>query len=128
MERDPDKEEAAPPPSLRNPGEKLPQDPNVVPSTSQKDVGVMKPVQFPKPNPDTQPGANPDSVPDTQPDASSTRHAPNDFARAREDAVARRWHRSTQLTSLPEQPTAGVAAPMRQPLDSRGGAGLTELL
>ncbi len=76
VERDPNKEESAAPPSLRNPGEKLPQDPNVVQSTSQKDVGVMKPVQFPKPNPDTQPGANPDSVPDSQPDASTTQSSP----------------------------------------------------
>jgi len=76
VQRDPNKEESAAPPSLRNPGEKLPQDPNVVQSTSQKDVGVMKPVQFPKPNADTQPGANPDSVPDSQPDASTTQSSP----------------------------------------------------
>jgi len=55
VQRDPDKEAAAPPPSLRNPGEKLPAD--------DQRVGAMKPVQFPKPKPETQPGANPDGEP-----------------------------------------------------------------
>jgi hypothetical protein len=55
-ERDPNKQAPAAPPSLRKPGEKLPDDAN---------TGVMKPVQFPKPKP--QPGANPDEEPAAQP-------------------------------------------------------------
>jgi len=52
VETDPNKQEAAPPPSLRNPGEKLP--------TDNQTTGVMRPVQFPKPHTDDVPGANPD--------------------------------------------------------------------
>jgi hypothetical protein len=44
VQRDPDKQAPAPPPSLRKPGETIPSD-----SDNQGDrVGVMKPVQFPK--------------------------------------------------------------------------------
>lgn len=52
VERDPNKEAPAAPPSLRNPGENLPAD--------SQTTGVMRPVQFPKPHPDDTPGANPD--------------------------------------------------------------------
>jgi hypothetical protein len=52
VETDPNKQEAAPPPSLRNPGETLP--------TDNQNTGVMRPVQFPKPHPDETPGTNPD--------------------------------------------------------------------
>ena len=55
VERNPDTQAPAAPPSIRNPGEKLPNDAN---------VGVMKPVQFPTKKPDPQPGANPDEQPD----------------------------------------------------------------
>jgi hypothetical protein len=64
-ERDPDKEAPAAPPSLRNPGEKLPSD------DPSNRAGVMKPVQFPKPKPDAQPGANPDGEPDATPTAAT---------------------------------------------------------
>ena len=57
-ERDPNKEAAAPPPSLRNPGETLPSD------DPRNRQGAMRPVQFPKPKADPQPGANPDGEPD----------------------------------------------------------------
>jgi hypothetical protein len=66
VERNPDTQAPAAPPSLRKPGETLPAqnipggDPN---------VGVMKPVQFPKPKPAPQPGANPDGEPEAQPPA-----------------------------------------------------------
>jgi hypothetical protein len=71
VQRDPNKEAPDAPPSLRNPGEQLPTDNSSLNKTSgQKNVGVMKPVQFPKKKPDVQPGANPDSVPDTEPDPS----------------------------------------------------------
>jgi len=52
VETDPNRQEAAPPPSLRNPGEELP--------TDTQSTGVMRPVQFPKPHTDDAPGANPD--------------------------------------------------------------------
>jgi hypothetical protein len=61
VERNPDTQAPAPPPSLRNPGEKLPSD--------DERVGVMKPVQFPKPKPAAQPGANPDEEPSAPPPA-----------------------------------------------------------
>jgi hypothetical protein len=68
--RDPDKEAPAPPPSLRNPGETLPSDQSAGKSGGQKNVGVMKPVQFPKEKPEP-PWVNPDSVPEKQPSAST---------------------------------------------------------
>jgi hypothetical protein len=60
VRRDSDTQAPAAPPSLRNPGEKLPID-------EDKNTQVMKPVQFPKQKPDAQPGANPDGEPDAQP-------------------------------------------------------------
>jgi hypothetical protein len=70
VHRDPDKEAPAAPPSLRNPGEKLPSDDsNANTSGGQKNVGVMRPVQAPVKRPEYQPGANPDSVPDQAPPA-----------------------------------------------------------
>jgi hypothetical protein len=56
VEKDPNKQAADAPPSLRQPGETLPDDQN-------HDTGVMKPVHFPKPQPDAQPGQNPDDQP-----------------------------------------------------------------
>jgi len=71
VERDPNTQAPAAPPSLRNPGEKLPSD-----DPTARD-GVMKPVQFPKPRPDpptdVQPGAQPGANPDgEQPDSSQS--------------------------------------------------------
>jgi hypothetical protein len=71
VEHDPDKEAAAPPPSLRNPGEQLPSD------DPKNRVGVMKPVQFPKPKADPQSGENPDGVPEAQPAATTQPSTPN---------------------------------------------------
>jgi hypothetical protein len=59
VERDPNKEAPAAPPSLRKPGETLPSD-----DPRNMSAGEMKPVQFPKPKADPQPGANPDGVPE----------------------------------------------------------------
>jgi len=56
-ERNPDTQAPAAPPSLRKPGEELPTD---------KGIGEMKPVRFPKPKPAPQPDANPDGEPDSQ--------------------------------------------------------------
>ena len=49
VERDPDTQAPAPPPSLRAPGETCPDD------TGQNQPGAMKPVQFPKQKPDDYP-------------------------------------------------------------------------
>lgn len=70
-ERDPNREAAGAPPSLRNPGETLPAD------ADKSRVGVMRPVQFPKQKPaeppvvPAQPGTNPDGVPEAEPAGSS---------------------------------------------------------
>ena len=55
VERNPDTEAPAAPPSLRSPGEKLP--------TDTQTTGVMRPVQMPKPKPPEQPDATPDVSP-----------------------------------------------------------------
>ena len=65
-ERNPDTQAPAAPPSLRKPGETLP---NQNAPGGDPNVGVMKPVQFPTKKPDPQPGANPDGEPDAQPPA-----------------------------------------------------------
>ena len=67
VETDPDKQAPAAPPSLRNPGESLP--------NGSQTTGVMRPVQFPKPHTDPQPGANPDEQ--QQPADSSAKPQPN---------------------------------------------------
>jgi len=65
VQRDPDLQAPAAPPSLRKPGETGP----IGTSTTEADpsgrVGVMKPVQFPKQKPASQPGANPDEQSDS---------------------------------------------------------------
>ena len=70
VERNPDTQAPAAPPSLRNPGEKLPQD------DDKMSAGVMKPVQFPKEKPAAQPGANPDGESDAAPPDSTQQPAP----------------------------------------------------
>jgi hypothetical protein len=70
VQRDPDKEAPAPPPSLRNPGEQLPTDEASAKNNGgQKNAGVMKPVQAPVKKPEYQPDANPDGVPAAPPAA-----------------------------------------------------------
>ena len=72
VERDPNKEAPDAPPSLRAPGEQLPSDEaNGANSGSQKNEGVMRPVQAPVKKPEYQPDANPDSVPGTTPAAAT---------------------------------------------------------
>jgi hypothetical protein len=63
VETDPNRQASAAP-SLRNPGEQLPNDQNT--------DGVMRPVQFPKPHKDDEPGTNPDEQPATPAPASQT--------------------------------------------------------
>jgi hypothetical protein len=76
LQRDPNTQEAAPPPTLRKPGETLPD-----PDPGSQSVGDMKPVRFPEQKPATQPGDNPDGEPTaatpattgtSQPDPSTT--------------------------------------------------------
>jgi hypothetical protein len=59
VQRDADTQAPAPPPSLRNPGEKLPDD--------DKKEGVMRPVRFPKPKGDAtaQPGSDSSGQPES---------------------------------------------------------------
>ncbi len=61
VEIDPNKQAPAAPPSLRKPGETTDADSNN--PYGNANVGVMRPVQFPKPHTDQQPGANPDEQP-----------------------------------------------------------------
>jgi hypothetical protein len=66
VQRDPDTQAPAAPPSLRKPGETGPV--GTATNTSGDPsgrTGVMKPVQFPKPKPASQPGANPDEQSDS---------------------------------------------------------------
>jgi hypothetical protein len=56
VEKDPNKQTPDAPPSLRNPGESLPQD-------QDHSYGEMKPVRFPTQPPANQPGQNPDDQP-----------------------------------------------------------------
>ena len=76
VQTDPDRQAPAAPPSLRSAGESSPAD--------NQNLGVMRPVQMPKPHTDDQLGANPDEQsqsapatgsPDSQPD-SATKAAP----------------------------------------------------
>jgi hypothetical protein len=69
-EKDPNRQAPDAPPSLRNAGETLPVDQN-------KDTGVMRPVQFPKPHPDDTPGQNPDDQQPASPPASTQPAAPS---------------------------------------------------
>lgn len=75
VQRDPNREAPAPPPTLRNPGEQLP--------TDHTDTGVMKPVHFPASKPAAMPGTNPDDqqpaapAPAAQPATGSPQTAPN---------------------------------------------------
>jgi hypothetical protein len=66
VERNPDTQAPAPPPTLSKPNEKMP--------GSDNSVGTMRPVIFPKQKPTPQPGANPDGEPDAgaQPQTAGT--------------------------------------------------------
>ncbi len=59
VERDPNKEAPAAPPTLAAPGETLP-------TQNNASAGQMKPVHFPKQQPDNQPGSQPGANPDDQ--------------------------------------------------------------
>jgi len=65
VQRDPDKQAPSAPPTLRNPGE-------TVPDTSRNKAGEMRPVQFPKQKPDDYPNARPNGPSSTSQPASTT--------------------------------------------------------
>jgi hypothetical protein len=67
VQRDPNTQEAAPPPSLKRPGETLPAD-----DPSARTGGEMRPVRFPDHKPAAQPGDNPDGEPAATPANSGT--------------------------------------------------------
>jgi hypothetical protein len=61
VDTDPNRQAPIAPPSLRKPGETTATDSNN--PSGGPNVGVMRPVQFPKPHTDQQPGSNPDEQP-----------------------------------------------------------------
>ena len=99
VETDPDRQEAAPPPSLRNPGETLP--------TNNGSRGEMRPVQFPKPHTEETPGSNPDeqssAPPASTPAPEHVRFAEPAFAARERDAAG---SASTTPTDGKQQPPA----------------------
>jgi hypothetical protein len=68
VQRDPNTQEGAPPPSLRKPGETLPADDD---KDAQR-AGDMRPVRFPDQKPAAQPGDNPDGEPAATPATTGT--------------------------------------------------------
>ncbi|MGA7341390.1 MAG: hypothetical protein WBE72_13905 [Terracidiphilus sp.] len=97
-EKDPNKEAPDAPPSLRNPGETLPDDQN-------RNAGVMRPVQMPKPHPEDEPGQNPDD----QPPAPSTPASSTPAASAPAAAPAAPPAGSAQPTPAPS--STGTSQP-----------------
>jgi hypothetical protein len=92
VQRDPDTQSAAPPPTLTAPGEKLPD------TASQKGPGAMKPVEFPK------------QKPDDYPDVEAARRA--DQARQAEAAdKAKDTQQDTQPDSSKPKPSDGSTQP-----------------
>jgi hypothetical protein len=110
VQRDPDKEAAAAPPSLRNPGETLP--------TDDQKIGVMKPVRFPKQEPDKQPGDNPDN-----PDEQQTNASQPNATTSQPDATQAQ---PSAETPQPGQPPSGP--PKGQPLPPAGSNQLVSQL
>ncbi|HUA93762.1 MAG TPA: hypothetical protein VL991_14410 [Terracidiphilus sp.] len=97
VEKDPNKQAPDAPPSLRKPGETPTDDPN-----QNKNVGVMRPVQMPKPHPEEMPGQNPDD----QPPAASS---PNGNSGSQPTATPSSTPPTTG--SNPSQPPAGQSQP-----------------
>jgi hypothetical protein len=95
VQRDPDKQAPAAPPTLRNPGE-------TIPSQDSKDsrVGVMKPVQFPKQSPDDEPNARPNTQPAPQSSSGASQPAPAPSGPA--DASQSQPGRETTTGSQPQ--------------------------
>jgi len=96
VQRDPDKEAPAPPPTLTAPGEKLPD------TAGQNQPGGMRPVQFPK------------QKPDDYPDVEAARRA--DQARAAEEADKAKDTQPDSSKAAPANGTTGT----QQPAGSKG--------
>jgi hypothetical protein len=97
VEVNPDKQAPAAPPSLRNPGEQLPNE--------NQSTGVMRPVQMPKPHSDDQLGANPDEQQQTPANGQST---PSANGQATPPA-------NGQSPPANQPPAAGGQKPAQQP-------------
>jgi hypothetical protein len=76
VQRDPNTQEAAPPPSLRRPGETTQTD-DAPDKDSSARAGDMRPVRFPAPKPAAQPGDNPDGEPAAATPATTGTPAPD---------------------------------------------------
>jgi hypothetical protein len=107
VETDPDKQAPSAPPSLRSPGEKLPND--------NSSTGVMRPVQFPKPHTDETPGANPDEQSTTPPAASKpAQPQPSQPANGQQSAQPG----NAQSPPAKSAPPAGTAQPQPAPANT----------
>ncbi len=111
VETDPDKQAPAAPPSLRNPGEKLP--------TDNSSTGVMRPVQFPKPHSDDTPGANPDEQSTTPPAASQpAQPQPSQPATPQQPSQQSSQPGNAQSPPAKSSPPAGSAQPQPAPANT----------
>ena len=101
VQRDPDTQAPAPPPSLAAPGEKLP-------DTAQNGAGAMKPVQFPKQKDDDYPDATnlPRDHKADNPDQQAKPAAPADSSRQSDKSQA-----AAPSNSAQSQPAADTTAP-----------------
>lgn len=115
VQRNPQTQAPAPPPSLRQPGEKLPQD-------SDKNAGVMRPVYFPKDTQDdsTQLGQNPDAQPPAS-QSSNSQSSQSKTANGTQSAPAKGSQQqtapaNTQSTPSNGSPQAAPAKPQPQNL------------
>jgi hypothetical protein len=108
VDRDPDKQAPAAPPSLRKDGE-------TIPSQDGKDtrVGVMKPVQFPKQEPDDEPNAHPNDTTVTSPTTapSNPSATPTSSTPSSGSAPAPATTGSSTPDTSKTQPPAGGNAP-----------------
>lgn len=102
VQRDPDTQAPAPPPSLAAPGEKLP-------DTAQNGAGAMKPVQFPKQKDDDYPDATnlPRDHKADNPDQQAKPAAPADSSRQSDKSQTT----TAAPNSAQSQPAANDAAP-----------------
>jgi hypothetical protein len=100
VDRDPDRQAPAAPPSLRKPGETLPVD-----NSKNSRVGVMKPVQFPKQEPDDEPNAHPTS----QPDASQPPNQSQPSAQPPSTTSAPQTSATPPAPARPQQPETSPA-------------------
>lgn len=109
VQRDPNKEMPAPPPTLRNPGEKLPTD-------TDKNTEVMRPVIFPKAQPDPdQPAAAPSGPPAGQSTPASTAGGTAPTAQAGAPATAQPGSAQAKQPGASPQPVEIGTNPDDQP-------------